>query len=372
MKKKKIAMLIAILSTVIMAASAYAWLARAEFGAVPMGLRLLEVERSPHYQHGEFQNLVETQVDTGNSSFFSNLLSFVLDRNPRLKPATPLPSVQTDLKSLSLQQDLVIWLGHSSFYIQLNGKRILIDPVFSTNASPVPHTNSAFKGSMLYTAQDMPDIDVLLITHDHWDHLDYASIRSLRTKVSEVVTGLGVGAHLVRWGYKESRIHEADWNDEVSIADGLKIFVLPARHFSGRWLKRNQTLWVSFALESPERRLYFSGDSGYGPHFREIGKKFNGFDLVALDMGQYDHRWANIHMFPEEAAQAADELGARALMPAHVGRFSIAAHDWDEPFNRIQQTSRQRTWKLLTPEIGEAVDLSDQDQTFKKWWKSTP
>lgn len=372
MKKKKIAMLIAILSIVIMAASAYAWLARADFGAAPMGLRLIEVERSPHYQHGEFQNLVETQVDTGNSSFFSNLLSFVLDRNPRLKPDAPLPSILTDLKSLSPQKDVVIWLGHSSFYIQLSGKRILIDPVFSTNASPVPHTNSAFKGSLSYTAQDMPAIDVLLITHDHWDHLDYATVRSLRNKVAQVVTGLGAGAHLVRWGYQESHIHEADWNEEVDIVNGLKVHVLPARHFSGRWLKRNQTLWVSFALETSKWRLYFSGDSGYGPHFREIGQQFGSFDLVALDMGQYDHRWANIHMFPEEAAQAADDLRARALMPAHVGRFSIAAHNWDEPFERIERASQHRDWKLLTPEAGQVVDINVQDQIFKKWWKSTP
>lgn len=368
MRKQGKYMLITTFCVVFMAAGAYAWLAGPDFGAAPAGLRLSTLERSPNYQHGEFINLVETRVDTGNSSFFSNLLSFIMNSNPRLKPDTPLPVLHTDLKSLSLRQDVVIWLGHSSFYIQLNGKRILIDPVFSTNASPVPQTNVAFKGSAIYTAADMPSIDILLITHDHWDHLDYATLLALRDKVGDVVTGLGVGAHLVHWGYQENRIHEADWNDDVNIAAGLKIHVLPARHFSGRWLTRNQTLWVSLVLETPKHRLYFSGDSGYGPHFRDIGQRFGGFDLVALDMGQYDKRWANIHMFPEEAAQAADDLRTNALIPAHVGRFSLAAHDWDEPFNRIARSSESRSWHLLTPEVGEIMWLDRKNQHFRQWW----
>lgn len=361
-------MLIAAFILVVAGVGIYLWLNRPDFGASPSGPYKQAVERSQHYRDGEFRNLIETRVDTGNSSFISNLLSFILDRNPRLKPGTPIPTVRTDLKSLPRQQDVVIWLGHSSFYLQLNGTRILIDPVFSVNASPLPRTNLAFKGTSLYSEEDMPFIDLLLLSHDHWDHLDFASVTALREKVSKVVTGLGVGAHLTRWGYQEKRIHEADWNEELNLIPGLKIYVMPARHFSGRWMKRNQTLWVSFVLEAPGRRLYFSGDSGYGPHFRDIGERFDGFDLVALDMGQYDSRWANIHMFPEEAAQAADDLHAQALLPAHVGRFSIAAHDWDDPFNRIRQSSRNHAWRLLTPEIGEAVSLDAQEQRFREWW----
>ena len=149
---------------------------------------------------------------------------------------------------------------------------------------------------------------------------------------------------------------------------GLRVHVLPARHYSGRMLTRNKTLWVAFALESTQRRLFFSGDSGYGPHFREIGERFGGFDLVALDMGQYDQRWAYIHMTPEEAARAADDLRTRTLLPAHVGRFSIARHAWDEPFERIATASEGKSYRLSTPRIGEPLDLRDEGQQFSRWW----
>ena len=149
----------------------------------------------------------------------------------------------------------------------------------------------------------------------------------------------------------------------------LRIHVLPARHYSGRMLTRNKTLWVAFALETPQRRLFFSGDSGYGPHFRAIGQRFNGFDLVALDMGQYDKRWANIHMFPEQAVQAAQDLQAKALLPAHVGRFSIAAHDWFEPLDRMLALSQGKPFRLLTPRIGEPVSFKPPAPSFGAWWQ---
>jgi len=162
------------------------------------------------------------------------------------------------------------------------------------------------------------------------------------------------------------RIHEGDWNDALEPVPGLLIHVLPARHYSGRMLTGNKTLWVAFALETSQRRLFFSGDSGYGPHFREIGERFGGFDLVALDMGQYDKRWANIHMFSEQAAQ---DLRAKALLPAQVGRFTIAAHGWDEPLNQIDRASQGRPYRLPTPNIGALVLLDDETQQFPRWWK---
>ena len=225
----------------------------------------------------------------------------------------------------------------------------------------------ALSGRQIF--EDMPSIDVLLVTHDHWDHLDYPSARALLPKVEQVVVGLGVGAFFDRWGYPADRIHEADWNDVLELVPGLRIHVLPARHYSGRMLTRNKTLWVAFALEAPQRRLFFSGDSGYGPHFREIGERFGGFDLVALDMGQYDKRWAHIHMFPEQAAQAVDDLRAKAVLPAHIGRFSIAAHDWDEPFKQLEKASRGKPYRLHMPRIDEAVPLAGQAQPLDAWWE---
>ncbi|NLC23375.1 MAG: RomA family MBL fold metallo-hydrolase, partial [Oxalobacter sp.] len=160
-----------------------------------------------------------------------------------------------------------------------------------------------------------------------------------------------------------------DWYTALELEDGMRIHILPARHFSGRGLTRNKTLWVSFALESPGRRIYFSGDTGYGPHLAEIGNRFDGFDLAILENGQYDKRWATIHMMPEETAQAAVELKAKALLPAHSGKFSISYHAWDDPFIRIAKASEDKPYRLLTPVIGDRVDLEDETQLFPYWWE---
>ena len=362
-----IALLLLLTGTAVIGGDAY--LQHPKFGAMPEGARLQAIERSPHYVNGAFQNLIDTPMRTQDTSFASNVMSMLLDRNPNLKPSTTLPSTRVDLKALPPDEDVVVWLGHSSYFVQLGGKRLLIDPVFSTNAGPFPGSNVSFPGTSPYTAEDMPSIDVLLVTHDHWDHLDYPSARALLPKVEQVVAGLGVGAFFDRWGYPADRIHEADWNDVLELVPGLRIHVLPARHYSGRMLTRNKTLWVAFALEAPQRRLFFSGDSGYGPHFREIGERFGGFDLVALDMGQYDKRWAHIHMFPEQAAQAVDDLRAKAVLPAHIGRFSIAAHDWDEPFKQLEKASRGKPYRLHMPRIDEAVPLAGQAQPLDAWWE---
>ncbi|QEI08205.1 MBL fold metallo-hydrolase [Pigmentiphaga aceris] len=347
----------------------FAYLQHPKFGSLPSGARLQAIERSPNYRDGIFQNLSDTPMRTQESrGFAANLWSMLVDRNPNLKPPVPLPATRVDLKALALQDDVVVWLGHSSYYVQLGGKKILIDPVFSISAAPIAWANDAFAGSTPYTADDMPAVDYLLITHDHWDHLDYPSIKALLPKVGQVVTGLGMGQYFEQWGYPLDRVLERDWNSSVGEADSLRVHVLPARHYSGRMLTRHKTLWVAFALESPQRKLFFSGDSGYGPHFREIGERFGGFDLVALDSGQYDRRWANIHMFPEQAAQAAEDLRTKALLPAHIGRFSIAAHDWDEPFKRITAAANGRPYRLLTPGIGAPVRVGDETQSFSPWW----
>lgn len=362
--------LISLLS--ILALGGYTYLQQPKFGALPEGRHLRAVEASPHYVDGVFRNLIDTPMRTGDSSFVSNVRSRLLDRNPNLRPPAPLPSTRVDLKALPPGEDAVVWLGHSSYFVQLGGKRILIDPVFSTNAGPFPGTNVAFEGTTPYTADDMPAVDFLLITHDHWDHLDYPSVKALQDKVGQVIVGLGVGEYFDRWGFPADRVHEADWNDTLNLDADLRIHVLPAHHYSGRMLTRNKTLWVAFALETQQRKLFFSGDSGYGPHFREIGKRFGGFDLVALDMGQYDKRWAYIHMFPEQAAQAAEDLQGKALLPAHVGRFTIAAHDWDEPLEQVAQASLGRPYRLLTPNVGAVVLLNDPTQQFPNWWDSLP
>ena len=284
-----------------------------------------------------------------------------------------MPTVKTSLKSLDRNADTVIWLGHSSFFIQLGGQRILIDPVLSDHAAPVSFSTRAFPGSNPYTTEDLPDIDVLLISHDHWDHLDYPTLTALRPKIGQIICGLGVGAHLQRWGFSESIIHEGDWGERTTLRD-LTIHITPARHFSGRSLTRNKTLWVGFVMETPQRRIFYSGDSGYSPHFAELGNKFGTFGLVLLECGQYDKRWNLIHMMPEETAKAADDLHAETLLPAHSGKFSIAYHAWDEPYRRLAAASRGKNWRLATPRIGEPLlfnmtEAKEGNESVSQWWQ---
>lgn len=340
------------------------------FGQLPEGDRQAHMAQSPNLVNGIFVNQIDSPLLTTNQTELSMWMETLFGEKGQPRPPGAIPAIKTDLKALDATQDLVIWLGHSSYYVQLGGQRILIDPVFSSNAAPVPLANLAFDGTSLYAADDMPQIDLLLITHDHYDHLDYPSIQALQPKVKRVVAGLGVGAHFEAWGYDMRTVQEADWYATLQQAPQLQIHVTPARHFSGRAFTSNKSLWVGFALVSPQRRIFFSGDSGYAPHFAEVGRRYGPFDWVALDAGQYDPRWANVHMNPEQAAQAAEDLQARALTPAHVGRFSISPHDWDDPFKRITAASQGRSYALWTPEIGRPIYLDGRAQTFSVWWEA--
>lgn len=345
-----------------------AYLQHPKFGAYPEGAWLERIQRSPRFANGEFRNPIATPMLTEGSSTVSIIASDLLNHVENLRPALPIPTAKTNLKALDERRDTVVWLGHSSYFVLFAGKRILIDPVFSPFAAPVSFSTKAFDGSSLYTVDDMPEIDVLLITHDHWDHLDHATVTALEGKVRQVLVALGVGAHLERWGYAREKIREADWYEKLELGTDLAIHLVPARHYSGRWLTRNKSLWTGFVLESEKRRILFSGDTGYGPHFNELTQRFGGFDLAVLDMGQYDPRWPYIHMTPEEAAQAAEELQAKALLPAHVGRFNIARHAWNEPFERISAASEGKPYRLFTPMIGEPLRLDDPEPRFSRWW----
>jgi len=362
-------LLIAVLVAATLAGGTWIYAQQPKFGKVPDGARLDTIQRSPNHSGDGFQNLIPTPVLADDRSFVSELIGFLFAEKEHSVPTLPIPSVKTDLQSLDRSMDVVVWLGHSSYFIQLGGKRILIDPVFSASAAPVPYANKAFDGTNPYTAEDVPEIDYLLITHDHWDHLDYSTVTALRARTKTVVAGLGVGAHLERWGYDKEKIHEADWFSVLESGDGLAIHVLPARHYSGRLLTGNKTLWVGYAITTARRRIFVSGDSGYGPHFADIGLRFGGFDLVVLDTGQYDERWPYIHMTPEEAARAAQDLQANALLPGHVGKFSLARHAWYDPYKRIAAASEGRSYRLLTPMIGSPIVLDDQQQRFSRWWE---
>ena len=354
----------------LLSLGACVYLQHPKFGAYPEGRRLEKIQQSPRYINGAFRNLVDTPMLLDGNSTFSILAGDFFRPLEDLRPNLPVPTVKTDLKALDASQNTVVWLGHSSYFVLFGGKRILIDPILSPFAAPVSFSTRAFEGTSLYTADDIPEIDALLITHDHWDHLDYATVTSLKGKIRSVIVPLGVGAHLEHWGYAHEKVREADWYEKREAAPDLTIHLVPARHYSGRWLTRNKSLWTGFVLESENRRILFSGDTGYGPHFKELAQRFGGFDLAALDMGQYDPRWPYIHMTPEEAAQAAEDLQTKTLLPAHVGRLNIARHAWAEPFERISAASKGKSFQLAMPRIGEALQVDEPGQRFARWWQN--
>lgn len=341
----------------------------AKFGKRPEGKRLETISKSKNYRDGKFQNLNFTPQLTEGTTIPKVLYSFLFQKNPFTKPPGTIPSLKTDLLHLPAEKDALVWFGHSSYFIRLDGKTFLIDPVFSGNASPLPGTNKSFGGSDRYTVADLPAIDYLVITHDHYDHLDHATIVQLRSKVTTVITGLGVGAHLEYWGYDANTIIETDWYTTTDLGNGFVIHTTPARHFSGRGFTRNITLWVSYVLQTPSMRIFLGGDSGYDTHFTKIGNEYGPFDLAILENGQYDARWKYIHSTPEEVVQIATQLKARRVFPVHSGKFAMANHAWDEPLKKVSEIAKTQNIPLLTPVIGEAVWLKDEDQKFSEWWK---
>jgi len=336
------------------------------FGSKPSGKRLERIKQSPHFKDGQFQNIHNTPQLTEGYSMGSVLYDYLFKKHPRLRPVDSLPSVKTNLLNLRPEQDVLVWFGHSSYFIQTGGKGFLADPVFSGSASPLPGGTKSFTGADIYTTDDFPKIDYLFISHDHYDHLDYKTMLALRTKVGKVICGLGVGAHLERWGYTPEQIVETDWWEDVDLGDGFMVHSAPTRHFSGRTFLRNNTLWQSYVLQTPAMKIYIGGDSGYDTHFAEIGEKFGPIDFAILENGQYGLGWKYIHMQPEEVLQAAKDLKAKRLLPVHSSKFTLSSHPWDEPLKRIKAIA---DIPLATPMIGELVDLRDEKQAFGEWWK---
>ena len=339
-----------------------------KFGAKPSGKRLEKMQASPHHQDGSFVNRSHTPQLTEGYSMSKVMFDFIFCKGPRTTPKDPIPSVHTDLNNLP-EGDWLVWFGHSSYYIRTNSLSLLIDPVFSGSASPIPGMTKAFKGTDAYSVDDMPEIDYLFISHDHYDHLDYKTIKKLKAKVKKVVCGLGVGVHFERWGYESGKIVEMDWDSDIKLRNGAKLYGLPGRHFSGRGIKRDQTLWMSYLLQTPTRKIFIGGDSGYDRHFKEIGKLHGPIDLAILENGQYNEAWKAIHFLPGENLQAAMDLKAKRLMPVHSAKFDLALHDWDEPLTKISRLNQEKGLSLVTPKIGELVNLNDADQMFTEWWR---
>lgn len=347
------------------------------FGKNPSGTALEKIAHSPNYHDGGFKNITETMMMAEKTSFIKLTWRFI-NKPKNTVPPKSLPFVKSDLKLITNDKPVIIWFGHSSYLIRINGKNILVDPVFSGHAAPFSFAARSFPGTDIYTTEDFPDIDLLILTHDHYDHLDYPTLLKLKSRTKKIYTSLGVGSHLQYWGIDPAIITELGWWDNRLFAEDTSIssvestspiefIAAPARHFSGRSFIRNKTLWSSFILKTPEYRIYIGGDSGYDTHFKTIGEKYGPFDIALLEAGQYNIAWPQIHMMPEETVQAAVDLKAKILLPVHWGKFSISLHPWDEPIRRVMAKAQELNVKVTTPLIGEPVILNNS-YPDKEWW----
>lgn len=350
MSKAMKILLILLAVAALIAVAAVLVLRHPAFGRKMSKERKARIETSPNYRDGMFQNEEETPQFTGDKSPMAMFWDFIAHRPQDRVPQEALPAVKTNLKSLPTDRDWLVWFGHSSYLFCLNGKRYLVDPLLKMEF-PAAVMMKPFKGTDLYTPDDMPDIDVLIITHEHWDHLDYATLRDLRSKVKQVVCPLGIGEHLEYWKYEPSIIYEMDWAEKAD-----SITCLPSRHFSNRLLGgRNQTLWASFMVEDGGRKVYIGGDGGYDGRFKRIREQFGEVDLAILENGQYNEDWKYIHTTPEGLEQAILDLQAKAVFTVHHDKFALAKHPWYEPDSVAHALAERHDIRLLDQPIGTVV-----------------
>lgn len=326
-------------------------------GKAPNGKRLERIKSSPNYRNGSFQNIEPTEALLKEASMIKMLKEFFFNRPDNIKPTSNVISIDTDLNKLPDDQSTIVWFGHSSYFINHHGFKILVDPVLSGHASPFRSMVKAFAGSDKYKTDHIPEFDLLLITHDHYDHLDYKAILKLKGRFKKVLTALGVGSHLEYWGISQNNIVELDWWESHKEQNEIRFTSTPSRHFSGRGFKRANTLWSSFVVELGNKKIFLGGDSGYDSQFKKIGETFGPFDVALLDCAQYGDNWPYIHMVPEQTTQAAIDLGAKVLIPVHWGKFALANHPWTEPMERIEKSAKQLNVTVNIPVIGKVISF---------------
>jgi len=324
---------------------------------------------SDHFNGKIFLNPVATDV-MGKGSFL-RVMKMYMQKHPGrtpLKPLGPFTANLALLNNLAADTLRITWLGHSSTIIEIDGKRFLTDPLWYDRASPfkIIGPKRFFPNPVLI--DQLPFIDGILLSHDHYDHLDKQSILHLTSKKIPVITMLGVGKRLIEWGVSSSLVTELDWWQQKELSD-VEVTALPSRHFSGRWLNdRFSTLWGSFAIRGAKHNIYFGADSGYYEGFKKIGEKLGPFDLTMLDTGAYNKEWEAIHMGPENAVKAHLDLKGKILMPIHWGTFNLAFHPWQEPVERVIRAANDKKVKLLLPKPGETCTVGE-DGYNSNWWK---
>ncbi|NMM47783.1 MBL fold metallo-hydrolase [Marinigracilibium pacificum] len=336
-----------------------------QFGQIPEGKDLERIELSPNYLNGIFVNLIKTEVGSFKK-MIKTLPDFFNGKNG--EPKTKIPVKFGNSKAIATDTSThITWYGHSAFLIEIEGKRILIDPMLGETAAPVSFGASRFPYQKPIPIEELTNIDAIIISHDHYDHLDYPTIEKLKKHTAHFFTALGVGSHLKSWGIPQEKITELDWWESIKYKE-LNLVSCPARHFSGRGITdRNKTQWASWIITGNNSNLYFSGDGGYGPHFKEIGEKYGPFDLAMMECGQYNKAWGQIHMMPEESVQAGIDVKGKILMPIHWGAFKLAVHEWTEPIVRFKAEAETQNVSIVHPYIGEQF-TPGQDSPQKEWW----
>ncbi len=338
------------------------------FGAAPEGDRLDRMRRSPQWHDGAFHNPQGARMGASAASIWE----FFTAGKALRQPDAPVPTVRRSRADFETPHDLrVTWLGHSTALLEVEGRRFLTDPVFSQNASPGPLFGVSRFFEPPLALDDLPALDAVLITHDHYDHLDAATVRQLADRVPRWLVPLGVGAHLERWGVPAARVVEMDWWQDVEIA-GVRVVSTPSRHFSGRSVTdRNRTLWCGWALLGAERRVWVSGDGGYQAAFAEIGERLGPFDVSLVEVGAYNAAWADIHMGPEQAVRAHQATQGGLLVPVHWGTFDLALHAWTEPAERVLVAAKATGVPVAVPKPGQSVEPLDPP-AVERWWPEQP
>lgn len=338
-----------------------------QFGGSVEGARLDRALKSPAYTGEKFEN---KPPQSENMELIKTLQFYMQgqEREPRF-PIPVVPVTTADLERPASDDLAAVWLGHASVMVEIGGLRILTDPVLSDVASPFAIGPKRLHPPPI-SMHELKRINAVLISHDHYDHLDMQTIQALAESGSAFFVPLGVGAHLERWGVDPDQIREMDWWDSIEI-NSVRIHCTPARHYSGRRRMDNSTLWSSWLVRSPTRSFYFSGDTGYADHFKEIRSRLGPVDLTLMKVGAYGdpEGWFDIHMNPESAVKAQLDLGAGVMLPVHWATFNLAYHAWAEPIERALVAARGQPFKVITPQIGARYEFSENFEN-KEWWRT--
>ena len=344
-----------------------------QFGGVASKQQQELFSKSKHYKDGKFLNNGGVKMEMSLKDSFKAMW-ILFKSNSKAEPNKNIAVQKIDSITIANYNSKTrfIWFGHSTFLLQIKGKNLLIDPMFGNVPAPNPLLgNKRFSNKLPIEIEKLPSIDAVLITHDHYDHLDYESIQKLKDKVNIFYTPLGIGIHLLKWGVEKERIIELDWWQEIKF-DELTIRCTPAQHFSGRGISdREKTLWCSWIIQSDDENLFFSGDSGYASHFKEIGDQYGPFDFAFMECGQYNNLWPLVHMLPEETAQAGLDIKAKRIMPIHWGAFKLASHSWTDPVERISKKAKELNVDLIIPKIGEIIEIGlNNSEEIYPWWRN--